>query len=87
MVVREYKWVPVIDEDRCTGCRNCVEACGPNCLELVDGVAVLVGRRPAEAKNIVLSRARRRSSGWSGFFTGETVRWVGGEWVQIRNEG
>lgn len=36
-----YKWVPVIDEERCTGCGLCVEACGPNCLEIVDGIAVL----------------------------------------------
>jgi Na+-translocating ferredoxin:NAD+ oxidoreductase RNF subunit RnfB len=36
------KWVPVIAEDRCTGCGLCVEACGPACLEMVDNIAVLV---------------------------------------------
>ncbi len=36
------KWVPVIAEDRCTGCGLCVEACGPACLEIVESIAVLV---------------------------------------------
>lgn len=35
------KWVPVIDAEKCTGCNLCVEACGPKCLTLIDGVAVL----------------------------------------------
>ena len=35
------KWVPVIQNDRCTGCGLCVEACGPKSLEIVDGTAVL----------------------------------------------
>ena len=39
--VTMYKWVPVIAEERCTGCGLCVEACGPACLEIVDQVAVL----------------------------------------------
>ena len=38
---RSYKWMPVIDEDLCTGCGACVEACGPRCLDILDGVAVL----------------------------------------------
>jgi NAD-dependent dihydropyrimidine dehydrogenase PreA subunit len=36
-----YKWMPVVDESRCTGCGSCVEACGPNSLALIEGVAVL----------------------------------------------
>ncbi|MCW5979684.1 MAG: 4Fe-4S binding protein [Bryobacteraceae bacterium] len=36
------KWVPVIREENCTGCGLCVDACGPNSLDLVDGIAVLV---------------------------------------------
>ncbi len=36
------KWVPVIMEDRCTGCGLCVEACGLACLDMVDNLAVLV---------------------------------------------
>lgn len=39
--LHEYKWLPVIDETRCTGCGGCVEACGPGSLEILDGVAVL----------------------------------------------
>ena len=33
--------MPVIDEDLCTGCGACVEACAPRCLDILDGVAVL----------------------------------------------
>lgn len=36
-----YKWVPVITAELCTGCGLCVEACGPECLEIVDGLPVL----------------------------------------------
>ena len=36
-----YKWVPVIAAGRCTGCGLCVEACGPRCLEMVDGLPAL----------------------------------------------
>jgi len=35
------KWVPVVSEERCTGCDLCIEACGPACLALVDGIAAL----------------------------------------------
>lgn len=38
----DKKWVPVVFPDRCTGCGLCVEACGPQCLEIEDGIAVLV---------------------------------------------
>ncbi len=39
---RSQKWVPVVDEDLCTGCGGCVEACGPKSLELLGRAAVLV---------------------------------------------
>ncbi|MDD8017080.1 MAG: hypothetical protein PHP42_01780 [Bacteroidota bacterium] len=29
-----YKWLPVIQEELCTACNACVEACGPKCLEI-----------------------------------------------------
>lgn len=36
-----FKWVPVIDPEACTGCNKCIEACGPQCLELSGGIAFL----------------------------------------------
>jgi Na+-translocating ferredoxin:NAD+ oxidoreductase RNF subunit RnfB len=37
-----YKWLPVIDEDLCTGCGLCVAECNPNCLAVVKGIAMLI---------------------------------------------
>ena len=37
-----YKWLPVIDEELCTGCGLCVEACSPKCLSIVYRVAMLM---------------------------------------------
>ena len=39
---RSCKWLPVIDEEACTGCGLCVEACGPNCLGVVADIAMLL---------------------------------------------
>lgn len=36
-----HKWMPVVDEDRCSGCGLCVDACGPKCLEMREGIALL----------------------------------------------
>ncbi len=38
----QYKWLPAIDTELCTGCGQCVDACGPRSLNVVDGVAALV---------------------------------------------
>lgn len=35
------KFVPVIDESLCTGCRTCLEACDRDCLDISWGIAVL----------------------------------------------
>jgi Na+-translocating ferredoxin:NAD+ oxidoreductase RNF subunit RnfB len=40
-MIQSYKWLPVVDEDICTRCGLCVEACGPGCLEIIDDVARL----------------------------------------------
>jgi NAD-dependent dihydropyrimidine dehydrogenase PreA subunit len=37
-----YKWLPVIVNERCTGCGLCVDACGPTCLAMEDQIAVLI---------------------------------------------
>jgi Na+-translocating ferredoxin:NAD+ oxidoreductase RNF subunit RnfB len=36
-----HKWMPVILEERYTGCGLCVDAWGPKSLAMVDGVAML----------------------------------------------
>ena len=36
-----HKWLPVVDEDLCSGCAACVEACGPKSLAMMNGIAVL----------------------------------------------
>jgi len=41
-VLNTCKWLPVIDPERCTGCRKCVEVCGPGSLKIVCGIAALV---------------------------------------------
>ena len=41
MNVSCQKWVPVVQEDCCTGCGACVLACMPKSLEVVDVLAVL----------------------------------------------
>ena len=34
----QYKWLPVIDSDQCTGCRACVSYCVSGSLTIVDGI-------------------------------------------------
>lgn len=36
-----HKWMPVVDVDRCSGGGLCVDACGLECLEMQDGIALL----------------------------------------------
>jgi len=36
-----HKWMPVVFEEKCTGCGLCVDACGPKSLVMMDGIAVL----------------------------------------------
>ena len=35
------KWLPIIVEEKCTGCGLCVEACGPKSLAMAEGIAIL----------------------------------------------
>ncbi len=34
--------IPIIDQDECTGCEECIEGCPTKALELVDDVAILM---------------------------------------------
>jgi len=36
-----FKWLPAIDRDQCNGCQECIYACEPRCLKIIDGTAVL----------------------------------------------
>jgi NAD-dependent dihydropyrimidine dehydrogenase PreA subunit len=36
------RWLPVIQQEQCTGCGLCIEACENHCLELVWDFATLV---------------------------------------------
>jgi Na+-translocating ferredoxin:NAD+ oxidoreductase RNF subunit RnfB len=36
-----HKWMPAIDEDKCSGCMLCLGACGPACLQMDNALAVL----------------------------------------------
>jgi Na+-translocating ferredoxin:NAD+ oxidoreductase RNF subunit RnfB len=36
------KLLPVLEPDNCTGCVACVDACNPSCLEMQDGLPVLM---------------------------------------------
>lgn len=38
--VEMYKWLPVVSEERCTGCTLCIEACESECLEMDSRLAV-----------------------------------------------
>jgi NAD-dependent dihydropyrimidine dehydrogenase PreA subunit len=36
------KWLPIVDASKCTGCSRCVEVCSVKCLEIAEGIAVLL---------------------------------------------
>ncbi len=74
----KFKWMPVVDADRCTGCNLCVEACGPQCLELVEGIAALP--RPDECGSeehcIAVCRDDAIHMQWVPFAGNESIgRW------------
>ena len=42
---RSMRLIVTIDQDKCTGCGNCVKACLTGALQLIDGKARLVDER------------------------------------------
>ena len=36
-----FKWLPIVDSDKCTGCGLCAAACGPQCLEMAGDYPIL----------------------------------------------
>ena len=47
---RFVKSLPVVDEELCNGCALCVEACGPQCLGIDDGLAMLLSAKTCESE-------------------------------------
>lgn len=37
-----YKYLPVVDQDACTGCATCVDACDHGCLHMAWAYATLI---------------------------------------------
>ena len=33
--------IPVVEQKRCTGCRDCISVCEPNAIEIVDERAII----------------------------------------------
>ena len=73
-----FKWMPVVDEDRCTGCGLCVDACGPKSLEMVNGIATLVlpDTCGSEEHCIVVCRDEAIRMAWLPFSGDKSV----GQW-------
>ena len=73
-----YKWMPIILEDRCTGCGLCVEACGPRSLAMADAMAVLAFPDTCGSEQHCISACRDDAiqMAWLPFSGNETVgRW------------
>jgi NAD-dependent dihydropyrimidine dehydrogenase PreA subunit len=76
------KWLPVVSTDRCDGCGRCVEACGPGCLAITDGIAALT--RPdgcgSEEHGIPVCERQAIGMDWVPFTGDRSVgRWGGDE--------
>ncbi len=39
--MEEKMGIPIIDQEECTGCEECVESCNSDALEVIDDVAVV----------------------------------------------
>lgn len=57
----KQKWIPTIDEVCCTGCGECVTACEPASLALVDGMAALIDADACESDEHCLDACERHA--------------------------
>ena len=73
-----YKWMPVVDSERCTSCGLCVDACGPRSLEMLNGIPSLVipDTCGSEEHCIVVCRDDAIRMAWLPFDGNKSV----GEW-------
>lgn len=55
------KLLPSIDADRCGGCERCVVGCPRECLELIDGIAVLRRAKACLGEGLCVSACGERA--------------------------
>ena len=73
-----YKWVPSVRGDRCAGCGFCGGICPHGCLEVVDGIGVLVRPEACTSEATCVSACPRRAIHmvWASLDAGDSIgRW------------
>ncbi len=65
----------VIDEEKCSGCGNCVEACPMSCLEVVDKKARMIDGVVCISCSACVSHCEKGASTMQGFYNVEEGLW------------